>query len=366
MAKLATWVWLLALIFASEAHSDSLAKTNGKSAPQTNAVQLEYFSETTIPHKLKFQNTIIGGLSGLYYQNGILTAVSDDRGKVNEPRFYEFSVKLDAKEFKVEPTAVHIIFNGTLAHGSKAKSNLPFKVLDLEAIAPLPWGSWLLASEGDNNQKPRVPPVLIDIKPDGNWSRYFEFPEKFIAEPVGLQKKGIRNNKGPEGLTVDPSGKRFLVGFEQPLVQGDQSFSSFIEYNASDAWTIKPGKEYFYPKVTDGIAENGVSEILFIDDHRVLVLERCLTGLSKGQIELGIKIFLTDLKLADAEGKLKKVLVLDLEQIKTKLKTPSKIENYEGMTWGPQVDGKRTLILVSDDNFMRNQRTHFLALKFIE
>ena len=353
MAKLVLWIVLFVSVSAS-------------------AVQLKFFKETTIPHKFKFQNTIIGGLSGIYYDkdSNHLVSVSDDRGKINEPRFYEFSITLNANEFKIEPQAEHFVFVGKMAHDKAEKNpaigNLPAKVLDMEGITKLPWGSWLISSEGDNNQKPRVPPVLMDIKSDGSWARNFELPEKFIPEATGAQKKGIRNNKGPEGLTSDSSGKKFLVAMEAPLVQGDQSTVSFVEYNVSDAWVIKPGKEYFYPKVEDGILENGVSEVLFIDEHRLLVLERCILGFSKGELLLGSRIFLTDLSMADSNGKLKKVLVLDLATLKSQLAPPAKIENYEGMTWGPLIDGKRTVILVSDDNFMRNQRTHFLALKFAE
>ncbi|MEM9096364.1 MAG: esterase-like activity of phytase family protein, partial [Pseudomonadota bacterium] len=43
------------------------------------------------------------------------------------------------------------------------------------------------------------------------------------------------------------------------------------------------------------------------------------------------------------------------------------IDNLEGMTFGPEIDGARTLVLVSDNNFNPNgQFTQFLLFKIIE
>jgi hypothetical protein len=39
------------------------------------------------------------------------------------------------------------------------------------------------------------------------------------------------------------------------------------------------------------------------------------------------------------------------------------VDNIEGLTWGPRrVDGARTLVLVSDDNFSDKQVTQLVAL----
>jgi len=42
-----------------------------------------------------------------------------------------------------------------------------------------------------------------------------------------------------------------------------------------------------------------------------------------------------------------------------------RLDNTEGMCWGPpQPGGKRTLVVVSDDNFNRSQITQFAAFEF--
>ena len=56
-----------------------------------------------------------------------------------------------------------------------------------------------------------------------------------------------------------------------------------------------------------------------------------------------------------------KRLVFDLDTLNIVL------DNVEGMTFGPRLpDGRRTLILVSDDNFSPTQFTQFLAFAIDE
>jgi len=61
-----------------------------------------------------------------------------------------------------------------------------------------------------------------------------------------------------------------------------------------------------------------------------------------------------------------KRLLLDFDDIVDKLTTP-KLDNFEGMVLGPRLpDGRRSLILASDDNFSSAQRTVFVALALTE
>lgn len=334
------------------------------------SLQLEFLAETELPKKPKFEKTTVGGLSGIYYNSktGKTVAVSDDRGKINEPRFYDLNLELKPKKFSVEVKAVHFV--------KDTNKKTPFKVMDMEGITFLTEDLWLVSAEGDNNHKPRIPPALFVVKSDGSWVQNFDLPDKCIPESTGLQKKGINNNRGPEGLSVSPSGKKFLVGIESPLVQeaGAGRLARLLEYSIFSTQQVKLWNEYLYP-VGDNVdkpglpLDNGISEVLYLDETRVLVLERGVR-LSDKNIVLDSKIFLVDLKTADKEKPLKKTLVLDLDQLKSKLKNQGgqngSLENYEGMTWGPLLDGKKTLILVSDDNFMRKQRTHFLAFQLKE
>jgi hypothetical protein len=59
-----------------------------------------------------------------------------------------------------------------------------------------------------------------------------------------------------------------------------------------------------------------------------------------------------------------KKLILKLSSLRPKI---GQIENFEGIALGPTLsEGQRTVLLVSDDNFMRNLRTQFLMLSIKE
>lgn len=328
--------------------------------------ELEFFQQITLPHKMKFEKSVIGGLSGLFYDSAMdrIFAVCDDRGNISEPRFYQF--KWDIVKGTITPEKViFLTVNKTeLSHKSSKSSTKSFAaVLDMEGISKTPWGDFLFTNEGDMNHKPRVNPQLIEAKPDGTIVKEFEIPKKFLPEPSGQQKKGVRNNLSFEGLATNPNGKEWIIATEGPLMQDPQKFVRFIHYTMPEAWVLKAGKEWKYP--WGGVAQDsraliqmdsGISEITFLNDHRLLVLERGVLVTSSG-MEFRIQIFEVDLSKGE---ELKKNLVLDLKADKN----TGPIENYEGMILGPTLsDGKRTLVLVSDDNFMRNLSTKFLIFK---
>ncbi len=349
-------------------------------SPMAFAVELKYLNQTTIAHKMKFQKTSIGGLSGLIWDSEGLTAVCDDRGNVNEPRFYQFTAKVSEKEFSVQPKAVTFLtFNkGPLAHQStKSKASEFSKVIDMEAIALAPWGDFLVSNEGDMNHKPRLNPQILSVKPDGEIQREFLLPSKFLAEISGEQKKGMQNNLAFEAFAANPNGKQWLAGAEGALLQDARGYSRFLELTMPEPFVLKPGKEWAYPLGAGEALVRGVSDFVFLDEKHLLVLERALT-VGKEGLGFEVEIYLVDLSqgsdISDLEKipkeglpanikPLEKKLVLNLKTLTDQL---GKLENYEGMTIGPKLSsGQRTLILVSDDNFMRDLRTKFLLFSIV-
>jgi hypothetical protein len=57
-----------------------------------------------------------------------------------------------------------------------------------------------------------------------------------------------------------------------------------------------------------------------------------------------------------------KTLLLDMSTLQNDDGSALALDNIEGITWGPEVNGKRTLVLVSDNNFGAAQFTQFVAL----
>jgi hypothetical protein len=86
--------------------------------------------------------------------------------------------------------------------------------------------------------------------------------------------------------------------------------------------------------------DNGISEILALDDHRLLVLERSGVEDESGRFAYHCRLYVVDVRKP-----LEKRLVLNFDR----LGVPT--ANLEAMAWGPLRDGQRTLVLMSDDNF---------------
>ena len=56
-----------------------------------------------------------------------------------------------------------------------------------------------------------------------------------------------------------------------------------------------------------------------------------------------------------------KRLLLDLATLHNDDGSPLALDNIEGLSWGPELDGKRTLLLVGDNNFSGHRQTRFIA-----
>lgn len=345
-------------------------------AVKAQALELKLIGETIMPHSPENIAFKLGGLSGLHYdeKEKMLYAVCDDRGKYGEPRFYKINVETKDWSFKVKE-AIYV-------KNKEGKRFAP-SILDLEDITVLPWGNFLFSSEGDNNQKPRIPPSLFEVKRDGTWVRDYEVPPEFLPELSGEQKNGIQNNYGFEGSQFLGSASKLFIMNENMLVQDKVNFAYSKKAilrlqtltSAEQAWTLKPKETYLYEYDTYEVKKDlgfGVSEILPVNDKSILVMERGAWADEKG-VQTSVKIYDADMSSAEnvAGTKInpaqkykfmKKTLVLDFDKLKTEFKKVNHIDNFEGITWGPTLaDGTKTLIVVSDDNFSPLQETIFLV-----
>ena len=149
------------------------------------------------------------------------------------------------------------------------------------------------------------------------------------------------------------------------------SYSRITKYNRSgdivaqyayqiDAIPAKPGP--------GKNADNGVSEMLAINDHQFLILERSGVQAADGNYSNYIRIYEADAAQATNVNNLDslpmgqftpvtKKLVLDLGTLGL-----PKLDNVEGMAWGTKLkNGHDSLVLVSDNNFNASQVTQLLA-----
>jgi hypothetical protein len=229
----------------------------------------------------------------------------------------------------------------------------------------------------------------VEFSRYGDFVRILSVRDRFVPNPTGPQVTGVRANVGFESLTIVPDGKRLYTAVESSLVQ-DGELTTFerrapariLEYDR-DGDSYKPGREFVYmvepvyrPSFEPGRSDNGLVELLALGGEEFLALERSFvdeaggTGRNMNRIRL-FRISLagaTDVSsiesLKDMTGvaPVTKTMVLDLSDVKglSPDLAPS-LDNFEGLAFGPRLsDGRATLIVVSDDNFNRTQRTWFL------
>lgn len=220
-------------------------------------------------------------------------------------------------------------------------------------------------------------PYVYEFSRDtGRRLRNFKLPAEFAvsqlsssgAAEISGNQTGRVANKGMEGLAITPDGKT-LVGFEQsPLIQdgGDGGRANRII-----TLHIPTGKtqQYVYDNfLTDMQKAYNSSEILAVNSHQFLVLERDGKGLGDGSLAKVKRLYLVDLAGAtDVSGKsgaanllphaVNKTLFLDIKAALnahgvTDDAIPAKLE---GATFGPDItmDGqvRHTLYIANDNDF---------------
>lgn len=206
-----------------------------------------------------------------------------------------------------------------------------------------------------------------------------DFPSKYGREELNRNLSGRQSNRGLEGLAITPDGARLLAIIQDPLIQDcnhDAANKLVGAYNRILDIDLKSSqvREYAYPLEDP---KNGVSELLAINDHQFLVLERD----SKAGLEArNKKLHLIDLSGATDVHSLKslseqalaeeqqqgapaivpvqKRLFLDLLAFGIQ-NIPEKLE---GLTFGPDLeDGRHLLLLTSDNDFSKNENTRIYA-----
>ncbi len=353
------------------------------------------FIPTGAAGSINGQPVPLGGLSGVTYDaaNQRFLAISDDRSQNGPARFYTFTL---------DPTKLGtngVNFTNVTALRDIQGKTFALNSLDPEGIAITNKGTIFVSSEGEVNPSAgRVTdPFIKEFNlTTGQEVRSLPIPTKFqpvVADTNGngkidagdTQQSGVRNNLAFESLTISPNQKSLYTATEEALLQDGATASEtngtrsrIIQY---DLATGQPAQEFTY--VTDPIAKpaipidgaknNGLVDLLAIDDQgTLLALERSFS------VGVGntIKIYqitlpgATDVSSIDSLNSLsskqlnllqpaQKKLLLNLDD----LKLAKGLDNIEGLTFGPILpDGRRSIVLVSDNNFSDRQFTQVLSI----
>ena len=350
----------IALVAAAPAHS----------APAT---ELEFLGQQIFPTSTQFQGTTFGGLSSITYdqRRRVYYVLSDDQ--VNA-RFYTLRIGVTGGA-----PAVQIIAVTTL----RDASGQPFESfsLDPEGLTLTRDDTLVITSEGFANRL--IDPWVREFGLSGRQFRELPLPSAFSPNAAGT--RGVRQNLGFESAGMTPNGRFLFTGTENALVQDGPaatvatgSPARILRYDFRSPGIVarrELDRQFVY--WTDPIAEppvpatafavNGLVELLPLNNQFLLAMER---SFSVGAPGTGNTIRLYEASLQHADDvngfdslagllggirPVEKTLVLDLDALGIPL------DNIEGMTFGPDLpDGRRSLILVSDNNFSPAAFTQFL------
>lgn len=341
--------------------------------------RLKLLGEARLPHRLPFRGTIVGGLSGIDYDaaRGEYLLLSDDRSDLSPARFYTANWALDGAPNLTSVTPLLRVNSTAWPNRRHAANDVP--VPDPEALRWRPdTGTVLWTSEGDAARG--FGPALYESRRDGGLIRQISLPAMFAPSPDG--RRGARDNLGFEGLALTADHREAWLGMENALAQdggiptqdapgGPCRFTrvDLASGRVTAQIAYQPDAIPLRPLVPGTYADNGVSEVLMLDAHRMLVLERAYAtgrGNSLRLYEIDTRtasdVLTLDVLAPDNHRPASKTLVADFATLGL-----SRLDNTEGMCWGPPLpDGRRLLVVVSDDNFNPLQITQFAAFAYTD
>jgi hypothetical protein len=348
---------------------------------------LRFIGEAVLPLKMPVGDTVLGGISGIDYDEARdqYYLLSDDPSKQGFAAFYTARIELTEKAIKT-PQITSVVklkrADGTV-YGKDDKDRKDGKEMpDPESIRYRAETDTLLwTNEGDKALG--ISPSVTEMKLDGTFIRELSTLPMFKMKPGN---SGPRHNLTFEGMSLTVDGKGLWVSMEGPLSEDgepptEDSQGAPLRFTLHHTHSENPIRQIAYipdaiplRKTANGKADNGVPEILMVDQFRMLVLERAFSP-GPGN---SLRVYLIDTRdgsdvlnlpalKAGEFTPVKKQLLFNFDSIKANVK---KLDNTEGMTFGPRLpNGNRTLVFVSDDNFDQfdtGQINQFLAFELTE
>ncbi|MFB7722444.1 esterase-like activity of phytase family protein [Nocardia sp. NPDC056100] len=330
-------------------------------------VTVRLLSSVNVPDDFVFDGQLVGGLSGIDFRPVEQTylAISDNRGESGPVRAYTLRLPIDKDGKLGTPEFQRQIL-------LKDTDGTPYapRSIDPESIRWNPNGqSMIYTSEGE--AKVGRPGFIREAALDGGFIRDIPVPDAFTPRLDGGQVvSGIRDNLGFEAMDLPQGGSSVVAVSENALAQDGpaaspdaESRARFVGLNSHDGADIA---EYIYPvdRVAPGgvPAATGISEILADGADRFLTLERSMIP----NVGFTARIYststagatpVTGAAVAPANATpMSKELLFDFRA------AGIDPQCVEGITRGPTVNGQRTLVVVSDNNFGVVGKTMFHLL----
>lgn len=333
------------------------------------ALGLKLLGALDLPPGLAVDGAPFGGISGVDYdrRTGDWLMISDDRSAKAPARFFVGRLDYDARGVRgLRLTAQIPLRREDGRTFSASDGERP----DAEALRIDPRsGDLVWTTEGDPVRG--FDPAIRRMDRTGRFKMGVPIPKGF-----GFTPTGARPNNTLEGLSFSPDGRWLWLAMEAPLVR-DGPVSSVASGGLTRiARTNRDGAvvaQYAYrldpiQAAPVGRGDNGISEVLALDEHRLLVLERSGVEHRPGGFAYHCRLYLADTRgaqdvaavesLRDAAVRpVAKRLLVNLDSL------PGASGNFEAMAWGPRLQGRRTLVLMTDDNFNAQEPRKILVLR---
>jgi len=345
-------------------------------APAMAAPRLFLIKACETPKGVVFHGGGYGGISGLDYdpRSGLWAFISDDKSEHGPS--HAFLGRLDVRPGKPCGPVLETMIPLRREDGSTFPDRKQgTEAADGEAIRFDPSSRDLVwATEGDHDHG--YPPSIRRMTRDGTPQGRTVAPESLTFQGDGAA--GARKNATTEGATWSVDGRSLWLSMEWPLVQ-DGPIPSVAEGGLARLTRLdRSGKllgQYAYrvdpvqAASPVGVGDNGISEVLALDDHRLLVLERSAAKGADGRYSYHIRLYLADLAKAQDVSRIESLSAASLRPVDKRLvlnfdSLGIRVDNLEAMAWGPRLQGgDRTLVLASDDNYAASQVNQILVLR---
>ncbi|WP_293787243.1 esterase-like activity of phytase family protein [uncultured Pedobacter sp.] len=377
---------VICVFFAIIFSSCSVTKYAKVAPDETSISAIKFLDEYVMPLNPVFENTVVGGLSGIDYdvKQNQYYIISDDPSQFSPARIY--TAKIDLKENKIDTiriTGVTFLLQENGKQYPKYGTDKSVKP-DGESVRFNPVTNQMIwSSEGErlfkNGDSTIVQPSLTFISTTGKFLDTLPLPKGFHFTKTA---SGPRKNALFEGLTYADNYKTLYASLEEPLYQDgkqaafeyDKALTRILKFDVPSKknvaqYAYKLGALPVKPTVDNDWNVNGISEILAVNNHTLLVMERAW---AKGHDDhTFLKLYLVDLNGAENEinnasftknppEPLSKKLLFDFDSLNRH------IDNFEGVTFGPKLaNGHRSLIFCVDNNFSKSQVQQFFLFEII-
>ena len=296
---------------------------------------LAYRGKIIIPYNHKVNGEIVGGLSGITFNasDSLYYLVAD------KPPARIFKAHFSNKDKPAVKFAEAMLLGPALLSDS-----------ELEGIAhDYKTGNLYVSDEQKKGTR------IIELTNEAKFIR--------ILEPINqafLPLSG--HNSGIEGLTISDYLRQLYYAFERPTDDClSRSLVKITKLMLDKSATQETYYHQLHAVANDRIKTNGISDILFLNDESLLIMERAYIP-GQGNVVRIYQAFLDGPGNPDESANcnnesivpLKSTLLFDFASVEE-----FKVDNAEGMTFNAD---KSTLYIITDNNFSKKQETQIIAL----